>query len=254
MLSSKTFLNEHEKQKEEWITLIQWVVIWSRECTSFSRVRFFVTPGTVVHPAPLSMGFSRQESWSGLPCPPPGNLLDPGIKPMSLMFPALAGRFFTISTTWEAYVYINEYYSAIVVVIQLPSHVRLFAITRTVAWQASPSLTISLNLPKFMSIESLMPSRHLILCHPLLLLPSVFPSIRVFSNESILHIRWPKYWSFSFSISPSNEYSGLIFFRIDWFDRLTVQGTLKSLLQNHSSKASILQLVFDQHGPQFLCD
>ena len=92
-----------------------------------------------------------------------------------------------------------------------------------------------------MSIESVMPSNHLILCHPLLLLPSIFPSIRVFSNESAHHIRWPKYWSFSFSISPSNEYSGLISFGVDWFDLLAVQGTLKSLLQHHSSKASILR-------------
>ena len=98
-----------------------------------------------------------------------------------------------------------------------------------------------LELAQFMSIESVMPSKHLILCHPLLLLPSIFPSIRVFSNESVLCIMWPKYWSFSFSISPSNEYSGLISFRIDWFDLLAVQGTLKSLLQHHSSKASILQ-------------
>ena len=92
-----------------------------------------------------------------------------------------------------------------------------------------------------MSIESVRPSNHLILCHPLLLLPSIFPSIRVFANESVLHIRWPKYWSFSFSISPSNEYSGLISFRMDWLDLLAVQGTLKSLLQHHNSKASILQ-------------
>ena len=92
-----------------------------------------------------------------------------------------------------------------------------------------------------MSIESVMPSKHLILCCPLLLLPSIFPSIRVFANESVLHIRWPKYWSFSFSISPSNEYSGLISFRMDWLDLLAVQGTLKSLLQHHNSKASILQ-------------
>ena len=92
-----------------------------------------------------------------------------------------------------------------------------------------------------MSIRSVMPSNHLILSHPLLLPPSVFPSIRVFSNESVLHIRWPKYWSFSFSISPSSEYSGLISFRIDWFDLLAVQGTLKNLLQHHSSKASVLQ-------------
>ena len=92
-----------------------------------------------------------------------------------------------------------------------------------------------------MSIESVMPSNHLILCHPLLLLPSIFPSIRVFSNESVFHIRWPKFWSFSFSISPSNEYSGLISLRMDWLDLLAVQGTLKSLLQHHSSKASILR-------------
>ena len=97
------------------------------------------------------------------------------------------------------------------------------------------------SLLKLMAIELVMPSNHLILCHPLLLLPSIFPSIRVFSNESVLHISWPKYWSFSFSISPSNEYSGLISFRTDWFEFLAVQGTLKSLLQHHSSKASILQ-------------
>ena len=117
----------------------------------------------------------------------------------------------------------------------------------TAAHQASLSIMNSQNLLKLLSIESVMPSNHLILCHPLLLLPSIFPSIRVFSNESALRIRWPKYWRFSFSISPSNEYSGLFFlifriyfFRIDWFDLLAVQGTLKSLLQYHSSKASIL--------------
>ena len=106
--------------------------------------------------------------------------------------------------------------------------------------QASLSITISQSLLKLMSIESVMPSNHLILCHPLLLLPSIVPSIRVFSNESVLHNRWPKYWSFSFSISPSDEYSGLISFRTDWCDLLAVHGTLKSLLQHHSSKASIL--------------
>ena len=109
----------------------------------------------------------------------------------------------------------------------------------TAALQASLSITNSQGLLKLMSIESVMPSNHLILCHPLLFLPSVFPSIRVFSKESVLHIRWPKYWSFSFSISPSNEYSGLISFRMDWFDILAVQRTLKSLLQHHSSKTSI---------------
>ena len=110
----------------------------------------------------------------------------------------------------------------------------------TAARQASLSITISQSSPKFMSIESMMPSNHLIFCHPLLLLPSISPSIRVFSDEPTLSFRWPKYWSFSFSISPSNVYSGLISFRIDWFDLLAVQGALKSLLQHHSWKASIL--------------
>ena len=108
------------------------------------------------------------------------------------------------------------------------------------ACQASLSITNSRSPHKPMSIESVMPCNHLILCHPLLLLPSIFPSIRVFSNESVLHIRWPKYWSFSFSISSSNECLGLLSFRMDWFDLLEVPGTLKSLLQHHSSKASIL--------------
>ena len=111
----------------------------------------------------------------------------------------------------------------------------------TAARQASLSITNCRSPPKPMSIESVMPSNHLILCCPLLLLPSIFPSIRVFSNESARRIRWPKYWSFSFSISPSNEHPGLISFRMDWFDLLEVQGTLKSLLQHHSSKASIFQ-------------
>ena len=110
----------------------------------------------------------------------------------------------------------------------------------TVVYQASLSITNSWSLLKLMSIESVMPSNHLILYCPLLLLPSIFPSIRVFSNESVLHIRWPKYCSFSFSISSSNEYSGLISFRVDWLDLLAVQGTLKSLLQYHSSKAAVL--------------
>ena len=109
------------------------------------------------------------------------------------------------------------------------------------AHQASLSITNTRSLFKLTSIESVMPSNHLIFCHPLLLLPSIFPSIRIFSNELALHIRWPKYWSFSFNISPSNEYPGLISFRKDWLDLLEVQGILKSLLQHHSSKASILQ-------------
>ena len=129
-----------------------------------------------------------------------------------------------------------------VVVVQWLSCVKLFATPWSVACQAFLSFTISWSLLKLMSIESTMTSNHLMLCHPLLL-PSIFLSIRVFSSESALHIRWLKYWSFTFSISPSNEYSGLISFRIDWFDLLAVQGTLKSLLQYHSinSKASILQ-------------
>ena len=132
-------------------------------------------------------------------------------------------------------------FSCFVVVVQSPSRVQRFATPWTATRQASLSLTISQSLPKFMSIVSVMPSSHLNFCHPLLLLPSIFPSIRVFSNELVLRIRWPKYWSISFSISPSNEYLGLISFKTDWLDFLAVQGTLKSLLQHHSSKASILQ-------------
>ena len=120
------------------------------------------------------------------------------------------------------------------------SRVQLFLTPWTAACQASLSITNSWSLHKLMSIESVMPSNHLIFCRPLLLLPSIFPNIRVFSNESALHIRWPKYWGFSFSISPSNEHSGLISFRMDWCDLLAVQRTLKSSLQHHSSKASIL--------------
>ena len=125
--------------------------------------------------------------------------------------------------------------------VQSLSHVRLFATPWAAGRHASLSITTSQSLLKLMSSESVMPSNHLILCQPLLLLPSIFPSIRVFSSESVLHIRWPKYWSFSFNISPSNEYSGLISLRIDCFDLLAVQKTLKSLLQHHNSKSSILQ-------------
>ena len=133
-------------------------------------------------------------------------------------------------------VYIYIYISSV----QLLSHARLFTTPWTAACQASLSITSSWSLPKLMSISLVMPSNHLILCRPLLL-PSIFPSIRVFSSESVLCIRWPKYWSFSFSISPSNEYSGLISFKMDWLDLLAVQGILKSLLQYHSSEASIFQ-------------
>ena len=124
--------------------------------------------------------------------------------------------------------------------VQSLSHVWLFVTPWTAACQPSLSITNSYSLPKLMSIKSVMPSNHLILCHPLLLLPSIFPSIRVFSNKSALWIRWPKYWSFSCNISPSNENPGLISFRMDWLDLLAVQGTFKSLLQHHSSKALVL--------------
>ena len=124
-------------------------------------------------------------------------------------------------------------------VVQSLSHVQLFVISWTAACQASLSFTISRSLLRLMSIDSVMPSIHLILCHPILLLPSVFPSIKVFPYESPLHIRWPNYWSFN--IRPSSEYSGLISFRIDWFNLLVIKGTLKSILQHHSSKASVLQ-------------
>ena len=132
-------------------------------------------------------------------------------------------------------------YMYVFVVVQLLSHVWLLVTPWTAAYQASLSLTTSWSLPKFTFVESVMPSYHLILCHPLLYLPSIFPSIRVFANESVLCIKWSNYWSFSFSISPSKEYSGLISFTIDWFDLLAVQGTLKNLLQHHSLKASVLQ-------------
>ena len=140
-----------------------------------------------------------------------------------------------LPSTWNYHNIVNWLFSSV----QSLSRVRLFA-TPWTACQASLSITNSWSPPKPTSIESVMPSNHLILCCSLLLLHSIFPSIRVFSNESALHIRWPKYGSFSFNISPSNEHPGLISFRIDWLDLLAVQGTLKSLLQHHSSKASIL--------------
>ena len=132
--------------------------------------------------------------------------------------------------------------------VQLLSRVQLFATLWTTACQASLSITNSRRLLKLMSIKSVMPSNHFILCHPLLLSPSIFPSIRVFSNESVLHIRWPKYWSFSFSSSPSSEYSGLISFRMDWLDLLAVQGTLKSL-QHHSAKSISSSALSFIYGP-----
>ena len=198
------------------------------------------------------MGFSRQEHWSGLPCPSPEDHPDPGIQPMSLVSPALAGGFFTTAppgkpplpgfqAPQQLVVKRHRHLHLLVSSVQSLSCVPLSVTPWTAARQASLSITNSRSLSKLMSIESVMPSSHLIICHPLLLPPSIFPSIWVFSYESVLHIRLPKYWSFSFSISPSNEYSGLISFRMDWLDLLAVQGTLKSLLQYHSSKVSILQ-------------
>ena len=152
--------------------------------------------------------------------------------------PALQGRFLTTGPQVPQGMYfdsITQFSS-----VQPLSHVRLFATRGIAARQASLSITNSQSLPKLMSIELVMPSSHLILCRPLLLRPTIPPSIRVFSNESTLQMRWPKYWSFSFSISPSNEHPGLISFRMDWLDLLAVQGTLTSLLQHHSSKPSIL--------------
>ena len=142
-----------------------------------------------------------------------------------------------------------------VVVVESISRVRLLETLWTAACQDPLSFTMSPSLHKVTCIESVVPSSHLILCRPLLLLPSIFPNIRVFSNESALHIRWPKYWRFSFSISPSNEHSGLMSFRMDWWDLLAVQGTLKSLLQHHSSKASIFPCsAFFRVQLMFVCD
>ena len=199
------------------------------------------------------MEFSRQEYWSELPCPSPGDLPDPGIEPGSpvLQVNSLPTeptgkpnrllnfvKYFSVSV--EMIIFFSLY-SIVVVIVQLLSHVWLFTTPWTIAHQASLSFTIPQSLLKLMPIESVMPSNHLILCHPLLFLPSIFPSIRVFSSKLALHIRWWKYWSFSFSINPSNQYSGLTSFRTDWFDFLAVQGTLRQLLQCHSSKALILQ-------------
>ena len=188
-------------------------------CQSLSHVWLFSIPWTVARQAPLSMKFSRQEYWSGKLFPSSGDLPDPGIEPGS---PAMHADTFTI---WAPSVQFSRS-------VVSDSHTRPPCLT-----------TNSRSLPKLMSIESVIPSNHLILCHPLL--PSIFPNIRVsfrvFSNESALLIRWPKYWIFSFNISPSSEYPGLISFRMDWLDLLAVQGTLKSLLQHHSSKAKIFQ-------------
>ena len=174
---------------------------------SLSRVRLLATPWTAAYQAPPSMGFSRQEYWSGVPLPSP---------------------------------------------VQSLSRVQFFVTPWTSGQQASLSITNSRSFLKLMSIQLVMPSNHLLHGPPLLLPPAIFSSIRISSNELVLHIRCRKYWSFSFSISPSNDYSGLISFRIDWFD-LSVQRTLKSLLQHHSSKVSILQCSAFFIVPTFTC-
>ena len=183
----------------------------------FSPVRLCVTPQTAAHQAPPSLGFSRQDHWSGLPFPSPGvHHID---RPKFLMQdPIISVQFSSVAQP-------------------CPTLCNPMDQER----QASLSITNSQSLLELMSIESMMPSNRLILSHPLLLLPSIFPSIRVFSNESVLPIRWPKYWSFNFRISPFSEYSGPISFRMNQLDLLAVQGTLKNLLQHDSSKPYILQ-------------
>ena len=182
-------------------------------------------PWTAAYQAPLSMGFSRQKYWGGVPLPSP----------------EFDYRFREIGTrsclSLDPDYLVQPQFSSV----QLLSRVRLFAAPWIAALQASLSITDSWSSLKLTSIESVMPSRHLNLCRPLLLLPPIPPSIRVFSNESTLRMRWPKYWSFSFSIIPSKEHPGPISFRMDWLDLFAIQGTLKSLLQHHSSKASILR-------------
>ena len=196
------------------------------------------------------MGFSRQEHWNGLACPLPGDLPNPGIKPRSPTLQAdslpseLPGKpkntgVGSLSLLRENFPIIMYLYGYVLCALSHLSRVRLFATPWIAAHQASLSITNSRRLLRLMSIKSVMPSSHLILCRLLLLLPPIPPSIRVFSSESALHMRWPQYWSFSFSISPSNEHPGLTSFRMDWLNLLAVQGTLKSLLQHHSSKASI---------------
>ena len=208
---------------------------------SVSPVRFSVTPRTAAHQASLSFTIS----WSllkfvSIESVMLSNHLILRNFLLIILLPPEKQRYlsqikyhFIISCCPTEYLKIILFSS-----VQLLSRVWLFAIPWTAAHQAFLSITNSQSLPKFMSIESVMPSSHLILCHPLLLLPSIFPSIRVFSNKSALHIRWTKDWSFNFNINPSNEHPGLVSFRMDWLDLLAVQGTLKSLLQHHSSKTS----------------
>ena len=194
----------------------------SRSCPTLCHPRDRSTPGS------SSMGFSRQEYCSGLPFPAPGDLSDPRIEPVS---PTLAGRFFTAEPPGKPIPNASS--------VQLSCSVMSRSVVSPMD-SSMPGLPVHYHLPELvkpMSTESMMPSNHLILCHSFLLLLLIFPSIKIFSSETVLRIRWPKYWSFSFSISPPNEYSGLISFRMDWLDLFAVQVTLKSLLQHHSSKA-----------------
>ena len=243
-------------------------------CYLLSRAQLFVTAWTIACQSPFSMDFSRQEHWSRFPFPSSGDLPDPGIKTGSptlqadslpsepsrstctLRKPKLKKihvhnhhcSTITIATTWKHQsVLTNEWIKNMWYTYTIKYSVQFSSVT-----QSCPTLCNPMNLStpgfpvhqqlllKLMSIESAMLSSHLILCRPFLLLPPIPPSIRIFSNESTLHMMWPKYWSFSLSISPSNEHPWLITFRMDWLDLLAVQGTLKSLLQHHSSKASIL--------------
>ena len=194
----------------------------------------FATPWTLAYQASLSMGFSRQDYWSGLPFPSPGDLPDPWIEPGS---PALQMDALLSEPPGKPSVDSIQFSS-----VQSLSPVWLFATPWIASRQASLSITNSQNSPRLTSIESVMPSSHLILCHPLLLLPPIPPGIRVFCSESTHLMRWPKYWSFSFSIIPSKEIPGLISFRMDWLELLAVQGTLKTTLNNQTSKKKFWKL------------
>ena len=206
---------------------------WS-EVKWLSRVWLFVTPWTIAYQAPPSIRFSRQEYWSGLPFPSPGDLPDPGIEPQS---PAFQADALTSEPPGKPPNIHSVQFSSVLSL----SHVWLFTTPWIAACQTSLSITISWSSLKLTSIELVMPSSHLILHRPLFLLPPIPPNIRVFSNESTLRMRWPNYWSFSISIILSKEHPGPISFRMDWLDLLADQESLKSLLQLHSSKASILR-------------
>ena len=204
------------------------MLLVSWKCELLSHVWLFVTPWTVACQAPPSMGFCRQEYWSGLVFPSTGCLPDPGIKPRS---PEWTGRY---HLSHHGSPYFSVFGS-----VQSLSRVQLFATSWSTAHQTYLSITNSQSLLKLMSIEVVVPSNHLILSSPSPPALNLF-QYQLFSNESALHNRWPKYWSFSFNNSPSSEHPWLISFRMDWLDLLAVQGTLKSLLQHHSSKASVL--------------